>query len=412
VPVLELLRRNRDFRVVFFAQVISFMGDWFATVALVGLVIDLTGSDLAASLVLVAQTLPAVPLTPLTGAAADRIDRRTLMIGISGLQALAALGFLFVGESTVWVGFVAMASVSGLGAFYLPASSAAVPNLVEPEDLATATAAMSATWGAMLAIGAALGGAFTVVFGRDAAFVADAITFAVAGSMIATVRRPLSRAAASHTEQPRMRPIADTIEAVRYARANHYVLALLASKMGFGLSAGIVGLLPVFATEVFDAGDAGIGALYAARGVGVVLGPWVAWRLAGRGVNGILFACGVAALGYACAYSLLPLVPSLGVAVVAVAVAHLGGGAQWTLSTYGLQIVTPDELRGRIFAADFALVTLTMACSSIVAGALSQRYGPEAVIAGLVAVSAAWGTTYLLLTRNLRHAPEPDVVTT
>jgi MFS family permease len=412
VPVLDLLRRNRDFRAVFLAQLVSFMGDWFATVALVGLVLDLTGSDLAASLVLVAQTLPAVPLTPLTGAAADRIDRRALMIGVSGLQAVAALGFLAVGESTVWVGFVAMAAVSGLGAFYLPASSAAVPNLVEPEDLATATAAMSATWGAMLAIGAALGGGFTVAFGRDAAFVADAITFVVAGALIATVRRPLSQAVVSADDRARMRPIIDTVEAVRYARADHRVLALLASKMGFGLSAGIVSLLPVFATEVFDAGDAGIGALYGARGLGVVLGPWVAWRLAGRGVHGILTACGVAALSYAFAYSLLPVVPSIGVAVVAVALAHLGGGAQWTLSTYGLQLATPDGLRGRIFAADFALVTLTMACSSTLAGALSQRFGPETVTAGLVAVSAAWGTTYLLLTRNLRRAPEHGALTT
>lgn len=76
---------------------------------------------------LVAQTLPAVPLTPLTGAAADRIDRRTLLIVVSGLQALAALDFLLVGESTAWVGFVAMASVSGLGAFVLPAAQAATP---------------------------------------------------------------------------------------------------------------------------------------------------------------------------------------------------------------------------------------------------------------------------------------------
>ena len=202
-----------------------------------------------------------------------------------------------------------------------------------------------------------------------------------------------------------MRPLADSAEAFRYARRHPAVLALLGSKMGFGLSGGVVGLLAVFATEKFHAGDAGTGLLLAARGAGVVLGPVLARRFTNRGIGGIILCCGVAGLVYASGYAFVPIAPLLALAAIAVLIAHLGGGMQWTLSTYGLQISTPDELRGRIFAGDFALVTLTMTISFIAAGALSSVFGPEPVTFGLAAVSAVWGTVYLTLTRSLRATP-------
>jgi hypothetical protein len=146
-----------------------------------------------------------------------------------------------------------------------------------------------------------------------------------------------------------------------------------------------------------------MGLLLGVRGIGVVLGPWVAYRFIGRGIDRALVACGVAALVYGAAYALVPLAPSLGVAGACVLIAHLGGGAQWTLSTYGLQVETPDALRGRIFAADFALVTFTLAVSFFLAGWLSNEFGPEPVTFGLAGVSAGWGAVYLTLTRRIRE---------
>jgi hypothetical protein len=116
----------------------------------------------------------------------------------------------------------------------------------------------------------------------------------------------------------------------------------------------------------------------------------------------VLTACGVSALVNGAAYGIVPWVPAFGLVAVLVFVAHLGGGTQWTLSTYGLQVSTPDELRGRIFATDFALVTLTMSLSLLVSGALSDVLGARPVMAGLALVSLTWGAAYLLLTRRLR----------
>lgn len=403
--MLALLRRNRDFRAVFTAQVVSYAGDWFATVALLGLVLDLTHSALAATLVFVAQTLPSFVMTPLSGPAADRFDRRRLMLVISTAQTAAALAFLVVGRHTVWLAFAAQGGISALGAFFQPASQAALPNLVEPADLPTATIMMSSTWGAMLAVGAALGGAFTVAFGRTASFVADAASFAIAAALIATVHRSMNGARSAPTG--RMRPLADTAAGIRYARNHSEVLALLGSKMGFGLSGGAAGLLAVLATQRFHAGDAGTGLLLAARGVGVVAGPLLVRRAVDRGLHTILTACGVAGVVFACGYGIVSVAPNIALAATCVLIAHLGGGSQWTLSTYGLQIATADEYRGRIFATDFALVTLTMSISFTAAGAAANRVGPSPVLGVLATVAGLWGMAYLALTRAVRTSLRP-----
>ena len=89
--MLELLRHNRDLRYLFIAQVVSYMGDWFCYVALLGVVGDVTDSSLLVSLVFVSQTLPAFLVSPVAGAAADRFDRRRIVVTVSCVQAVAAL---------------------------------------------------------------------------------------------------------------------------------------------------------------------------------------------------------------------------------------------------------------------------------------------------------------------------------
>ena len=406
--MISLLRRNGDFRALFFAQIVSFAGDWFATVAMLGLVIDRTGSDIAAAAVFVVQTLPAFLLSPLAGPAADRFDRRTLMIGVSLLQAAAAGLFLVALHGPVAFAFLAQGTISALGAFFVPASQAALPNLVEADDLKLATVMLSSTWGAMLAIGAAVGGLFTLAFGRDASFVADGASFLLAAALIFSIRRPTQQVT-TERRRGRMHPVADSVETFRYARTHPLVAALLSSKLGFGLGSGTMGMLALLATGAFDSGDGGTGLLLGARGLGVVVGPFVANRLlarrAGRPVmSGILLACGSAGLVYAAGYVVVGTAPVLAVAAAGVLLAHLGGGAQWALSTYGLQSAVPDYIRGRVFAADFALVTVTMSLSIMAAGALAEVTGPRLPTLMLAGVGGLWGVVYLTLTRTLRRA--------
>ena len=102
------------------------------------------------------------------------------------------------------------------------------------------------------------------------------------------------------------------------------------------------------------------------------------------------------------------LAPVLVVAAIFVTLAHFGGGAQWALTTYGLQLLTPDALRGRIFAADAALVTLAMSLSLLFAGAMSGLVGPSVTIAIIAVTSLVWGSVFLLVTRAIRAEAEAE----
>jgi MFS family permease len=402
--MFSLLRRNRDVRLLFSAQAISYLGDWFTFVALAGLIDDLTGSKLLVSLVLVSLTLPSFLMSPVSGSFADRFDRRRILIVVSIVQAVAALGLLVVDAGTVWFAFFCQSVISGLASFVGPASGAAIPNIVDNEDdLRLANSLFGSTWGVMLAVGSGVGGLFSSAFGRDAAFIANAATFVVAAVLVAMIRRPMQQPRTENVEVRRVRPLADMAEALHLARRNKVILALLASKTTFAVGAGIVSQLAVLASDAFNSGDAGRGALLGARGVGSGLGPLIAARLVGRDMSKLLRVCGIAGLGFSICYLGAGISPSLTIACVFVGLAHLGGGAQWTLSTLGLQIEAPDHMRGRVLAGDFALVTLMLSVTSILAGLVSEAVGVRTTIVLFSCMAATASVTYLIATRGIRQ---------
>jgi predicted MFS family arabinose efflux permease len=276
------------------------------------------------------------------------------------------------------------------------------------EDLGRANSLLGSTWGVMLAVGAGIGGVFSEVFGRSAAFVADSTTFLVAAILVALIRRPMQAVRTDGSPRPPMRPLADMGEAVALARRDKVVLALVASKTSFAIGAGLVSQLPVLASQTFGSGDVGRGLLIAARGVGSGIGPIVAARLVGGQMSRILTVCGASSLVFSFAYFGAAASPHIAVAALFVAIAHFGGGAQWTMSSYGLQLVAPDHMRGRVLAGDFALVTLTLAVTGLAAGAVSEAVGARWTLIGFSMVAAAAGTVYLRATaalrRNLRNA--------
>ena len=407
--MLTMLRTNRDIRTLFIAQVVSYMGDWFCYVALIGLVNDLTDSSLLVALVFVSQALPGFLVAPVAGAAADRFDRRRIIVTVSCVQAVAAIVLLGVGPGRVWLAFLAQATIAAFGAFVVPASQAAVPNLARDDDeLKKATALFGSTWGAMLAIGAAIGGAFAAVFGRDAAFVADAASFVLAAVLVFTIRRPMQAVRDAAEARRPLRPIADMKEGLHHAKEDPVLLALLSSKATFGLGAGTVSILAVLVTDDFAGGDGATGLMLAMRGIGVGLGPIIAARLIGPSLSRLLRLCGLAGLVFGACYLGVSIAPTLAIAALFVLLAHLGGGAQWTMSTYGLQVRAPDEIRGRILAADFAFVTLILSVTTTAAGGLASIVGPRPTIATFALLGVLAGTTYLLLTRHLRRQLAQD----
>jgi MFS family permease len=350
-------------------------------------------------------------MSAVAGPAADRFDRRAIIRTVSLAQTAAAAGLLLVRSGgTLWLGFACLCVISALGSFVAPAAQAGIPNLARDEhELKQASVLFGSLWGAMLAVGAAVGGLVSSLFGRDVAFVANAISFLLAAGFVSLIREPMQTPRADDAgERQRMRPLADMREAFGHARRDHALLALLASKATFGMSAGIVGLLAVLAKHDLHGGDGATGLLLGARGLGVALGPLIAARFVGRSLSRLLVICGGAGLSFGVCYLGLAIAPSLVLAVVLAFVAHLGGGAQWTLSTYGLQRRAPDHVRGRIMAGDFGMVTLIITISNVAAGGLATGIGARGAIAVFAVIGLLAGVAYLVLTRAVRAALDAE----
>jgi MFS family permease len=387
---------------VFGAQIVSYLGDWFAFVALAGLVEDVTDSRFLVSLVLVSMTIPGLFMSPVAGSFADRFDRRKILIVVSILQAFAALLLLLHSAAGIWITFLSQCLIAGLAAFVGPSTSASVPNLVDNEDdLRKTNALFGSTWGIMLAVGAALGGLFAAVFGRNAAFIANAVSFVVAALLFAGVKRPMQSERTQNSSVGRVRPIADMKEAINVAKKDPVILALLCSKMTFAVGAGIVSQLAVLASNVFNVGDSGRGLLIGVRGIGSGLGPILGARIAGRDMAKLLKVCGYAGLVFAVCYVGAALSPFIGMAAVFIALAHLSGGAQWTLSTLGLQMESPDHVRGRVMAGDMAMVNTMIGFTSILAGLTSQFIGVRPAIIIFAAAAAIASVVYLIATAGI-----------
>jgi MFS family permease len=417
-PYLALLRTNRNFRLLYIGQTISQLGDWFNTVAVFALLLDLTGSATAVAWMMIVQFLPIALVGPLAGVVVDRVDRRRLMIAADLVRGVLILGLLLVRRADeVWLAYVVMALTVSASAFFEPARTATIPNLTSDEELLPANALASATWSAMLAIGASIGGIVTAVAGRNAAFAVNAASFFASAWFILRTRydaRP--KAAARPTGVLALTGITDLVEGFRYLRRHAHVAALLFVKAGWGLAGGVLLLLTIFGQRIFPVGGstaAGIGVLYAARGVGAGLGPIGLRWILGQQARTLRRSIGPAYFMVAIFYVALALSPSLALAALSVLFAHAGGSILWVFSTVLLQMEVPDRFRGRVFAAELALVTLTSSFSSYWTAWELDRAGwsPRMLAFALGVMFCVPGLVWLLIVSRWR-APAGEALAT
>ena len=372
------------------------MGDWFDTIALYTIILNLTGSGRDVGLLLVARFVPSFLFGPISGVVADRFSRRTIMIWSDLLRAIVVLGFLFVRRADqLWIIYVLTVLQLALSTFFEPAKTAAVPSIVADRELVAANAISSVTWSVMLTLGAAIGGIITGWFGTNAAFILDALSYVLSAVLIFSVKLPKRpKRERQKLTVGRAIGITETLEGARYVKRRPSVLALLLVKPAWGLGGGILTILAIFGERIFPVGKSaatGIGVLFAARGIGTAVGPIVARRLAGEGKNSLIVSIGIAFLIGGAFYIAFGAATSFVFALIVLGIAHTGGSILWVFSTVLLQRGVEDSFRGRVFAAELALLTLTMAASNYVTGELLDRFNisPRIVTIGI-------GTFFLL----------------
>jgi hypothetical protein len=326
------------------------------------------------------------------------------MIATDIVRGVLVLALLLVRTSDrVWLAYVVMALTVTGSAFFEPARTATIPNITRRDELMPANALSSATWAAMLAVGASIGGLVTAVAGRDVAFVINSASFFVSAWFISQT---------TYDSTPPAKPplrgwlavtgISDLADGIRYVRRVRHVAALMFVKAGWGLAGGVLLLLTIFGQRVFPiAGStaAGIGVLYGARGIGAALGPIALRWMLGQTPTVMRRAIGPAYFIVGGFYVALAAARSLPSAALFVLLAHFGGAVLWVFSTVLLQMEVADQFRGRVFAVELALVTLTSSLSSYAtAHALDVwHWSPRTASLTLGASFAVPGVLWLLM---------------
>jgi len=246
---------------------------------------------------------------------------------------------------------------------------ATLPNITTRRELMAANALASASWAAMLAIGAALGGVVAALLGTGAAFVINAVGYVVSAWCISTVSIPASSMSEMSPAGHRRNGWQDFWHGVRYMGTRLHVLRLLSVKAwSAGVGGGLLVLFVLFAEDLFQAGALGLGSLYMSRGLGAMLGPLLARRFVGETPEAMLRTISLAFFISASFHVAFAYMPRLWLAAAALCMATMAANVLWVFSSTLLQLSVPDNYRGRVFATDFALFTIVMSISTFVTG--------------------------------------------
>ena len=406
---VTLLSGNPVYRRFWLSGVISQLGNWFNYIAIFVLLTKLTGSGHAISWFLIAKFIPTSFLGPAAGVIADRFSRKKILIFCDLSRAALVLCFLLIkSEEHVWLVYVLALIQESIWTFYDPARRATVPNICKDEELNIANALSGATWSIMLSIGAALGGFVSALFGWQTAIILDSLTFLVSAWLLThTTIAFTPKEQAKNLTWKDYTGYNDLMAGCSYVAGNSKVAALLLVKSGWAISGGgILVLLSIFGEQVLampgNTGG-GSGILYSFRGVGAAVGPILAWRLLGETKKGMYHSIGLSFFVATLAYLAFSKAPTMAWAMPFVFLGHLGGSIQWVFSTNLLQRMVPNEFRGRVFAAEMALLTLILSFSTYFAGvALEQGLSPRIICTRLALLLIIPGSIWILYTLSLK----------
>lgn len=390
--MLDLLRLSPEFRRLFVAHSVSRAGDAFNTVALVVLVFDLTNSGLGVAGAVTFEVLPVLLIAPVAGLAADRLPRRSVMIGADVCRALVAI-VLVVGADSVAAVYAVAFGLSAGAVVFNPAASSLLPDVVGDDDVVTANSAM---WTAAV-IGqvalAPLAGFVIAAWGVEVAFGVNAATFLISAAALTSLRSGRTSAEVD------VKGWSGVLAGVATVRADRLLAGLAVVQILASLSAGATsGLLVVLADRWLGVGAGGFGILLGAIGVGAAGGPLLLRRFIQPGDKRWLFGPFAVRGGVD-----LTLAAAGNPAVAAGTLAVYGMATSTGTIAYQstLQTLVPAETRGRAFAFYDVLWNAARLCSLALGGLLADVVGIRFVY--VAAAALLFGAAAIGFTTRVTH---------
>jgi Na+/melibiose symporter-like transporter len=408
-----VLARQRDYRLMLSAGLVSLIGDWLLRTGLAFQVYVLTGSTLASGGLLLASFIPPVFLGSLAGVFVDRWDRRKTMIVTNVLNALVLLPLLAVhSQSAIWIVYGVVLAQSCLQQFFSPAEQSLVPVLVDSKQLVTANALNGQIRDIARLVGAALGGVLAAAGGLTLLALADAATFLIAVALIARMRhrhvRPTSDEATAGGAIKRLK--AEWTEGLRLCVGGSAMRLLLAFCLVTAVGEGVMStLFAPFVSSVLGGDGTAYGLIVSSQAIGGIAGGLVAAAVGSRLPSATMWGVGAFCFGLVdLTLFCYPLISdSLLPAFVCMIVVGLPGAFTVAGMVTVLQNLTEDGTRGRVFGAITAAESIAVLIGITAAGVLGDVVGiiPVLVFQGLGYVVG--GAVIFTQRRVLAPRPEP-----
>ncbi len=393
----QLLRENRNYRYTWVGQVVSEVGDHFNNIAVFSLALHLTGSGMVVTGVMLARAIPVVAGGPIAGILLDRMDRKRIMIVSDLVRSFAALGFILcVGNSSASLLYLLSAALMFASPFFTSGRAAILPTIASKDELHTANSVTQTTQWATTAVGAFLAGASVVRFGYQTAFVFNALSFLFSAWCISRLKAehgPFRVQRTDLSEDRVMRPWHEFMEGLRYMRASPLILALALVGVGWATGGGAAQILfSLFGELVFHRGAQGIGEIWGAAGVGLVIGGifahWLGRRISFDTYKWTVSACYVL---HGVSYVVFSQMHNYGLALLFIGISRAAVAVSSVLNFSQLLRHVADEYRGRVFSTMETMVWSTLLLSMTGAGIASQHYSPRIIgsVAGLLSSATA-----------------------
>jgi DHA3 family macrolide efflux protein-like MFS transporter len=404
------LFRNRNFAALWVGQTISFLGDYFYLLAIPIMINKLTGSALMVGLSVISSAVPMLLLGPLAGVFVDRWNRKTTMIVSDMLRGLLVLPCLLVKTpDQVWVYYLVGFLMSCVSRFFFPAQNAVLPLIVEgSNDLLTANGLMQAVMTVGMLAGPALAGFTIGLWGSWVAFVFDSLSYMASAAAILTMTIPHRRYEPRAGVNPVRSVLDEMRDGVAFMFKNPILTPMVIGMMIAFLSTGAITVIWVpYLQRTFGIGAEGLGIVDSAQGVGMLLGGLATGFLAVRFKKIPLAVLCLTFLGLC--FIGVGVAPAFSVIIVI----SVGMGF-WMVPVESvvmtiMQIVVPDEKRGRVGSAVNAMGTAT----SLLAMSAASIFGDMIGLANIYILCGFINVAAALLTLVIGREPEvaPAAVT-
>jgi MFS family permease len=399
MKVYKTLRMEKTYRKLFFAGIINGIGDRFSQVALLTLILQMTGSGLSVGITLALRMLPFLLFGPLSSSIAEKLSRKKLLIYTDFLRVLIALSFLWIeGPEDMWIVYVGSFLLASGEALYSPTRRSSIPAIINQKNLKEVNSWEQVLLGFVLIIGALTGGVISFAFGAKAAFSINILSFLIAGFIIATI--PTLESSTKKLDDRNVEKSKLTI-LFSVVMSSALLLMLISIDFIVPLTNGIENvLISVYAIETFDAADLGVGILYSVLGTGFILSPMITKRIKGHYLL-FGFSCmmieGIILLMVSQSNSFVLVIVLFGILTI------FGGVGNTLIDTVVMESI-PLRLQGIYFGMSATISNSLLGLSMFVTGILLEVFEPRTmgVICGMLYFT--FGLFYLIwsLTVNVK----------